>query len=139
MATVMPEVRVGNLMSIDPVVVDPGAPVSEAEKLLKTHRISGMPVVDKGATVGVISQTDIVVARSSDLISGNWRRLRVRNIMTAPAVTVHIETSVRRAARMMIERHIHRLVVVDGEDRAVGVITPLDLLSLLVGEETAAG
>jgi predicted transcriptional regulator len=138
MATVTPDIRVGNLMSIDPIVIDPGASVSEAEKLLKTYRISGMPVVDNGATVGVISQTDIVVARSSDLISGNWRRLRVRNIMTAPAVTVHIETSIRRAARLMIDRHIHRLVVVDGEQRAVGVITPLDLLALLVDEDTSA-
>lgn len=138
MAIVTP-VRVGNLMSIDPVVIDPSALVSEAEMLLKTHRISGMPVVEAGVTVGVISQTDIAIARSSVLSSGNWRRLRVRHIMTTPAVTVHIETSIRRAARLMIDRHIHRLVVIDGEDRAVGVITPLDLLPLLTDEDSAAG
>ena len=138
MAIVTP-VRVGNLMSIDPVVIDPSALVSEAETLLKTHRISGMPVVEAGATVGVISQTDIAIARSSVLSSGNWRRLRVRHIMTTPPVTVHIETSIRRAARLMIDRHIHRLVVIDGEDRAVGVITPLDLLPLLTNEDAGAG
>jgi predicted transcriptional regulator len=137
MAIVTP-VRVGNLMTIDPVVIDPSALVSEAEMLLKTHRISGMPVVEAGVTVGVISQTDIAIARSSVLSSGNWRRLRVRHIMTTPAVTVHIETSIRRAARLMIDRHIHRLVVIDGEDRAVGVITPLDLLPLLTDEEAGA-
>ena len=58
--------------------------------------------------------------------------------MTTPAVTVHIETSIRRAARLMIDRHIHRLVVIDGEDRAVGVITPLDLLPLLTDEDAGA-
>jgi predicted transcriptional regulator len=137
MAIVTP-FRVGNLMSIDPVTIDPTALVSEAETLLKTHRISGMPVVEAGVTVGVISQTDIAVARSSVLSSGNWRRLRVRHIMTTPAVSVHIETSIRRAARLMIDRHIHRLVVIDGEDRAVGVITPLDLLPLLTKEDTGA-
>ena len=135
----MDTIRVGNLMTIDPVVIDPGASVSDAEALLKTHRISGMPVVDEGVTVGVISQTDILVARSSDLISGNWRRLKVRHIMSAPAVTVHIETSIRRAARLMIDRHIHRLVVVDGEERAAGVITSLDLLQLLLDENHDAG
>ena len=39
---------------------------------------------------------------------------------------------------MTIDRHIHRLVVIDGEDRAVGVITPLDLLPLLTDEEAGA-
>lgn len=132
MTATAPDVRVGNLMSIDPVVIDPDALVAEAERLLKAHRISGLPVVYDGATVGVISQTDIVIARSSELISANWHRLRVRNIMSAPPVTVHMDTSIRRAARLMVERHIHRLVVVDGEDRPVGVITPLDLLPLLI-------
>lgn len=138
MATVTPDIRVGNLMSIDPIVIEPEALVAEAERLLKAHHISGLPVVYGGATVGVISQTDIVIARSSELISANWHRLRVRNIMSAPAVTVHMDTTIRRAARMMVERHIHRLVVVDDDDRPVGVITPLDLLPLLI-DETPAG
>jgi len=84
MVTATSDFRVGNLMSIDPVVIDPSALVSEAETLLKTHRISGMPVVANGVAVGVISQTDIVIARSSVLTSGNWSRLRVRHIMTDP-------------------------------------------------------
>jgi predicted transcriptional regulator len=129
------DIRVGNLMSIDPIVIEPDAPAGEAERLIKAHHIAGLPVVEHGVTIGVISQTDLVVARSSELISANWSRLRVRNIMAAPAVTVHVETSVRRAARLMIERHIHRLVVVDGEHRAIGVITPLDILPLLIEDE----
>ena len=138
MASVKPDIRVGNLMSVDPVTIGPDAPVADAESLLKAYRISGLPVVDSEVTVGVISQTDIVIARSSELISGNWQRLKVRNIMTAPAVTVHLETSLRRAARLMIDRHIHRLVVVDGEERAVGVITPLDLLPHLIDGDVVA-
>lgn len=135
MATLTHDLRVGNLMSVDPVVVEADAAVSEAERLLKAHRISGLPVVEHGATVGVISQVDIMMARSSGLISGNWARLRVRHIMSTPPVTVHIETSVQRAARLMVDRHIHRLVVVDGEDHPVGVISPLDLLRLLIGDD----
>ena len=38
----------------------------------------------------------------------------------------------------MIDRHIHRLVVVDAEERAVGVITPLDLLPHFIDHEIAA-
>ena len=69
MASVTPDIRVGNLMSIDPVDQSRRAG-ADAESLLKAYRISGLPVVDGEVTVGVISQTDIVVARSSELISG---------------------------------------------------------------------
>ena len=45
--------RVGNLMTIDPILIDADAPASEAERLLKTHRVSGLPVVSGGATAGL--------------------------------------------------------------------------------------
>jgi CBS domain-containing protein len=98
------------------------------------YRVSGLPVVEMGTVVGVISQADILTARSSELISGNWSRLRVRNIMTSPPISVHVETTVERAIRLMLDQHIHRLVVVDDEDRPVGVVTPLDILRLLLDE-----
>lgn len=126
------DLRVGNLMTIDPVLIDADALASEAERLLKTHRISGLPVVSAGVTAGVISQTDLVVARSSGMISGNWERVLVRHLMTTPAVTVHAGTSLARAAQLMLTRHIHRLVVVDDEDAPIGVISSLDLLRVLL-------
>jgi len=126
--------RVGNLMTIDPVVISADAPASEAERLLKTHRVSGLPVVSGSATAGVISQTDLVVARSSGMISGNWERMLVRHLMTTPAVTVHAGTSLARAARLMVTRHIHRLVVVDDEDVPIGVVSSLDLLRSLLDD-----
>jgi CBS domain-containing protein len=132
MNTTTSDIRVGNLMTIDPVVIRADAPASEAERLLKAHRVSGLPVVDGEATAGVISQTDLMVARSSGMISGNWDRVLVRHLMTAPAVTVHTGTTLARAAQLMVTRHIHRLVVVDDEDVPIGVVSSLDLLRVLV-------
>jgi len=125
---------VGMLMTSNPVVISEDAEASEAERLMKTYRVSGLPVVSADATVGVISQTDLVLARSSAMISGNWARLRVRHLMTTPAVTVHAGTSLARAARLMVTRHIHRLVVVDDEDAAVGLVSSLDLLRALFAD-----
>ena len=130
--------RVGNMMSVDPVVIDADAPVTDAEQLLKSYRISGLPVVASGALVGVISQTDLLNARSSELIGANWVRVRVRHLMSRPAVTVHLNTSVERAARLILERHIHRLVVVDDEETPIGVLTSTDLLRMLLPEEDPA-
>ena len=123
--------RVGNLMTVNPVVVDVDAPAAEAERLIKTYHVSGLPIVSKDEVVGVISQSDLVVARSSAMISANWERVRVRHLMTAPAVTVHIETPIRRAADLMVQRHIHRLVVIDDQDRPIGILSSLDLLKTL--------
>lgn len=129
--------RVGTLMTPNPVVVAPEMPVAEAEALLKAHRVTGLPVVDYGALVGVVSQTDLLVAHSSAMIGANWDRLRVRHVMTTPAVTVHAAATVRFAARQMVVRHIHRLVVTDDDGRPVGVVTPLDLLRAVVGPGVA--
>jgi CBS domain-containing protein len=131
-------VRVGNMMSVDPVVVDAASPITEAEQLIKSYRISGLPVVADGVLVGVISQTDLLNARSSELIGANWGRVRVRHLMSRPAVTVHLNTSVERAARLMLERHIHRLVVVDEEEAPIGVLTSTDLLRTLLPDEDPA-
>jgi CBS domain-containing protein len=128
--------RVGNLMTVDPVVVEADAPASEVERLLKTYRVTGLPVVRDGVIAGVISQSDVLVARSSALISGNWERLRVRHLMTAPAVTVHLGSSVRRAASLMLDGHIHRLVVVDDEAVPIGILSSLDLLRVLLDDSS---
>jgi CBS domain-containing protein len=130
--------RVGNLMSVDPVVVEADAPITQAELLIKSYRISGLPVVADGVLVGVVSQTDLLNARSSELIGANWERVRVRHLMSRPAVTVHLNTSVERAARLMLEQHIHRLVVVDEEEAPVGVLTSTDLLRTLLPDEDPA-
>ena len=130
--------RVGNLMSVDPIVIDAEAPITEAELLLKSYRISGLPVVQEGVLVGVISQTDLLNARSSDLIGANWDRVRARHLMSRPPVTVHVNTSVERGARLMLEKHIHRLVVVDEEEEPIGVITSTDLLRTLLPDEDPA-
>jgi CBS domain-containing protein len=56
----------------------------------------------------------------------------VRHLMTTPPVTVHVGTSLARAAQLMVTRHIHRLVVVDDEDSPIGVVSSLDLLRALL-------
>jgi len=130
--------RVGNLMTVDPVVIDPEASVHEAELLLKSYRISGLPVTLDGVVVGVISQTDLLNARSSELIGANWDKVKGRHLMSRPAVTVHLATTVARAARIMLDDHIHRVVVVDEEGAPIGVLTATDLLRVLIPDEAGA-
>lgn len=133
------DLRVGNLMTLDPITIEPGASASEAETLMKTYRVSGLPVVDRGELAGVISQTDLMVAHSSEMIGAHWDRMLVRHLMTAPAVTVHSSATVAMAARQLVLRHIHRLVVIDDEGHPIGVVTPLDLLRSLIEDPDVEG
>ena len=122
---------VGELMALNPIVVRANAPLSEAADVLDRHHISGVPVVDgAGSLVGVLSQTDLVRARSTEYLWANWPGLSVRHLMTSPAITVHRSTPLTMAAARMEREHIHRLVVVadDDESLPIGILSMTDLV-----------
>jgi CBS domain-containing protein len=115
---------VADLMARDPILVAADGSLSDAAALMDRHHVHGLPVVDAdGALVGVLSQTDLNRARSTEYLWDNWPGLAVRHLMTSPAITVHGSTPPSLAARIMEEHQIHRLVVVeDGDDRSpIGV------------------
>lgn len=123
--------QVGDLMTAEPVVVHVDAMLADAARLLDQHRIDGLPVVDAGgALVGVISQTDLLRARATEYLWANWTALRVKHLMTSPALTIGRSQSLSTAARKMERNHVHRLVVVADEDESqpVGVISTSDLV-----------
>ena len=121
---------VGDLMTPDPIVVFEGMPLVEAAKLMDIHGVSGLPVVDtSGALVGVVSQTDLLHARSTEGLWHAWPGLAVRHLMTRPAVSVDADTAVDEAAELMERLRIHRLVVVADDGRTpVGVLSVSDLV-----------
>ncbi|HEY5628010.1 MAG TPA: CBS domain-containing protein [Candidatus Limnocylindrales bacterium] len=122
---------VGELMTAEPVVVPADALLTEAARLLDQHRINGLPVVDaSGALVGVLSQTDLLRARATEYLWANWPGLRVKHLMTSPALTIGRDQPVATAARKMERHHVHRLVVVADEDatRPIGVLSASDLV-----------
>lgn len=145
---------VGELMSRSPVVVHTDMEVHELEKLFLERRIHGAPVVDEsGRLVGVVSLTDLVAwhfetghdglgfYETVDLKHGELRRLsladirmaRVGEIMTPLVHAIRPEETAAEAAARMTRHRIHRLVVVDGGMRVLGVLAAIDLLPLVPG------
>ena len=140
MTSVAQPTIVGDLMALEPIVVRANASLDEAAELLDRHHISGLPVVDRtGSLVGVVSQTDLVRARSTQYLWASWPGLAVRHLMTAPAVTIHRSTPLAIAAARMDRQHIHRLVVVDDEDERlpIGVLSMTDLVHALAASPHA--
>ena len=127
------ELVVGDLMTIEPIVIARDARIEDAEAMLEMHEVTGLPVVDDDARlVGVISQTDLLRG-SGDLHSAIRRRytgLRVADLMTSPPITVDVTTPVVEAARLMRDEKVHRVVVVDDADRPLGVLSSMDFVAL---------
>ena len=130
----MADLRVADLMTIDPVVISVDASIEEAEELLRHNRITGLPVVDlAGRLVGVISQTDLLylaVPAIQALIRHRERGVRVGEVMSSPPVTIDGSATVRDAARRMNDERLHRLVAVDDHGRPTGVVSAMDFVAL---------
>jgi CBS domain-containing protein len=133
--------KVAEVMSRDVITVVPSTPLKDVARLLVDRRIAGLPVVDdEGRVLGVVSETDIVIMeRGVERDGGYWlfgpdpnERLKrhasiAAEAMTCPPVTIGSQQSVRAAARLMIERAVNRLPVVD-DGRLVGIVTRADLV-----------
>ncbi len=133
---------VGDVMALEPIVIRADAPLGEAVALLERHHIHGLPVVDaSGTLVGVLSQTDLLRARSTEFLWANWPGLAVRHLMTSPALTIHRSTPLADAARKMERHHVHRLVVVADDDEVLplGVVSTTDLIRAMAEETADAG
>jgi CBS domain-containing protein len=150
MSLVKTELKARDVMTPEPVCVEPATTIRELARVFEENEISGAPVVDQnGAVVGVVSQTDLV-RRCSEGVEGMPRaylfemlfeqdeesaadvppeqQLRVEDLMTEDPLMVPAETSAGTIAHLMFERRVHRVIVVDGEGAPLGIITSLDLL-----------
>ena len=129
---------VAELMTPDPIVVNEAMSIDDAVRLLESHEISGLPVVDSdGVLVGVLTKTDIVRARAVDHLWHRWPGLRVRHLMHSPALTAYASMTMEEVAQVMEHAHVHRLVVV-GEDQLtpIGIVSTTDLVRALAHRPT---
>jgi CBS domain-containing protein len=135
----LPNLRVADIMTIDPVTIRADETIEVAERLLRLNRISGLPVVDAdGSPLGVISQTDLLLVASPALEAAIRNRpsgLRVGELMTSPALTVPMTASLGEAARRIRDGRVHRLVAVDDDGQPVGVLSATDFATLFADVE----
>jgi CBS domain-containing protein len=133
-ATTTPSV--GDLMTADPIVIDGDAPLIEAARLFDLHRIHGLPVVaGDGSLIGVISQTDMIRARTTEQLWAGWRGLKVRHLMTSPALTIAADAGVDEAAASMEANAVHRLVVLAADGRSpAGILCSSDIVHGMLSE-----
>jgi CBS domain-containing protein len=118
-------VTVASLMTPEPVVVDAETDLLRCARLMRDREIGSVGVVLDGRLSGVLTDRDIVtraVARDRDP-----RSIPVSDIATPEVITVSGDATVEEAEERMTKHAVRRLFVVDGEGRAVGIISADDL------------
>ena len=131
--------RVRDVMSTEVTTVERNEKLVEAERLMNVERIRHIPVVDdSGDLVGIISQRDLFYgALMRALGYGSRQRDQLldqyvaKNAMTSDVQTTTPDTPLSDAAKLMKEKRIGSLVVVDG-DRIAGILTEGDFVSLAI-------
>src|SRR5215217_1239130 len=108
-------------MVVNPITMTPGQTLAEALELMKVHRISGIPIVEKsGKLCGILTNRDVRFAENP--------KQRVSELMTRDNLaTVPIGTSEAEARKILHQRRIEKLLVVDEANRCVGLITVKDI------------
>ncbi|MEM7448142.1 MAG: IMP dehydrogenase [Myxococcota bacterium] len=106
-------------MIVDPVTIRPDQRLEEALEIMRTHEISGLPVVEGERVVGILTSRDI---RFENNLAQPVERLMTRKLVTVPP-----GVSQERARELLHRHRIEKLLVVD-EDQLVGLITIKDLL-----------
>jgi CBS domain-containing protein len=149
--------KIRDVMNPTPTTCQAGDPVSEAARLMRENKISGMPVLDEEKLVGVVSESDLLRLLSAEDDNGvlwlpspleileipirdliRWEKMkaslegishkRVSDVMTKKVITVSPEADIEEASALMVRHRINRLPVVEG-GRLVGIVTRGDIIT----------
>lgn len=135
---------VGDIMHRGVITCSRETPVQDVAQQMTQQDVSALVVVDgDGNLAGLISRTDLVNARLYEQYWKHWRGLTAGHIMVTDVVSVHTNDTVQHASRLMMERKIHRVVVVEDAEtgkKPIGVLSITDLVrDLAASEDEAAG
>ncbi len=122
------EGKVEDVMTWNPVFVRQDDDLQKLVEMFRTYKFHGLPVIDDhGRLVGVVRDTDVIsIFARRDPASRVYRR--VEDIMHRPPPTIHLKDSVQSAILKMFADQTRILVVMDEEDKMVGVVTRIDLI-----------
>ncbi|MCY6381935.1 IMP dehydrogenase [Hoeflea prorocentri] len=115
-------------MVVNPVTIGPDATLGDAQALMKTHGISGIPVVENGGTGGHNTGRLVGVLTNRDVRFASDPSQRISELMTAEGlVTVNESVEQQEAKKLLHQHRIEKLLVVDPDGQCVGLITVKDI------------
>jgi len=110
------------LIEREVLFVEDSATVSDAENLMNQYSIGGLPVVDRGKIIGIVSRRDVraIVSKRGDE--------KITTIMTKKPIVADEDITAEKALEIMYTNKVERLPVINGNGKLIGIITMQDLL-----------
>ncbi len=108
----------------EPIVISPFQTVLEARQKMLKHNIGGLPVINGGILVGIITKEDSFKLKREEL-----ERKKIYEVMSRDLITITPESNLSQALGLMLEKGVGRLLVVDkeGSRTLTGIITREDI------------
>ena len=113
--------RSANGIIPDPVTLLPTDSVSQAQELMRKQNVSGVKIVEKsGRLVGILTRRDLTFLESSDLL--------ISDVMTKEnLVTAQGNVTLTEAERILTDKKVEKLLLIDDEYKLTGMITIKDI------------
>mgnify|MGYP006286467453 FL=1 len=146
-----------DIMTTDVVTVDPKTTVKEAANIMSEKGISGLPVVQNGELVGIVTENDLIIKDKKlhfpeyiNVIGGiiyleSYKKFReefkkftavnVEELMTKDVITVSPDDSIEDIATIMHQEDVNRLPVVDNSGQLIGIVTRANIVKHIAVEE----
>ena len=143
------------VMTPSPLTVTRDTEIAEVARLILEHRVSALPVVGAdGRLVGLVSASDLLEREELGtapalrwLVQKIWphtaakhylktRGNRAEHVMSRRTVTIGQDAELTEVIRLMVERGVQRVIVVDEQSRPVGIVTRRDVLRTMLAERT---
>ena len=108
-------------MVVDPITIEPDATLQEALEIMRSNKISGIPVAEaNGKLVGILTNRDVRFAENPNE--------PVRELMTSKNLVKVYNTVTKEEARKLLHQHrIEKLLVVDNDEKCIGLVTVKDI------------
>ncbi len=130
--------KVRDCMTKEVLTVRPEDPIRKVWELVEEKKLRRFPVIDGERLVGIVTDRDLRNATASSVVLTEKKyhdflldTIKVETIMTPNPRTVSPDTSIREAAKIILNMKVGGLPVVDG-DRLVGIITETDLINAFI-------
>ncbi len=131
---------VGDVMTRDVATVEEDESLANLLDTMSAMRFRHIPVVDDDHLVGLLTERDILALSASNLLPKSQEQDRflkekfhVRDVMVTELLTTKPDTPLQEAARMMLDKRLGCLPVVDDDNVLVGILTQSDFVRLVSG------